>query len=139
VIVLDTNVVSELMRIEPDTRVTAWLNGFSPQDLSITAISISELRFGIEIHASGRRRAQLEENLARILDGGFHDRILNFDDKAAEAAAIVSARQRLKGRSREIRDTLISGIVVSQRADFATRNVRHFEDLAIRVIDPWRD
>ena len=136
-IVLDTNVVSELMRQEPDAKITAWLDGFLRQDIWITAISIFELRFGIELHAKGRRRSQLEHSLAQILDSGFRDRILNFDEKAANAAALVSAEQRLIGHAKEIRDTLIAGIVVAHRADFATRNVRHFQDLDVRVIDPW--
>lgn len=137
VIVLDTNVVSELMRQEPDLKVVGWLNGFSRRDVWITAISIFELRFGIELHAKGRRRSQLEDSLARILDTGFHGRILHFDEQAANAAAFISAKQRLMGQSKEVRDTLIAGIVVAHRADFATRNVRHFQDLDVRVIDPW--
>lgn len=137
VIVLDTNVVSELMRPQPDVKVTGWLNGFSRQEVWITAISIFELRFGIELHAKGQRRSDLEESLARILEAGFHDRILNFDEKAANAAALLSAKQRAMGRSREVRDTFIAGIVSAHRADFATRNVRHFQGLDIRVINPW--
>ena len=119
-IVLDTNIVSELMRKEPDIKVTSWLNGFARQDVWITAISIFELRFGIELHAKGQRRNALEDSLDRILASGFYGRILNFDEKAANAAAFVAARQRSIGRSNEVRDTLIAGIVVSQRAEFAT-------------------
>jgi predicted nucleic acid-binding protein len=137
VIVLDTNVVSELMRPKPDVRVTDWLNGLSRQEVWVTAISIFELRFGIEIHAKGQRRSHLEDSLARILEVGFHDRILNFDEKAANAAALLSAKQRIMGRSKEVRDTVIAGIVFAHHADLATRNVRHFQGLDIRVIDPW--
>lgn len=136
-IVLDTNVVSELMRQVPATRVTAWLDGFPRQEVWITAISIFELRLGIELHAKGRRRNLLEQSLPQIVDVGLHDRILKFDENVAKAATIISAKQRLMGRSNEVRDTLIAGIVVSQHADLATRNVRHFQDLDIRVIDPW--
>ncbi len=137
VIVLDTNIVWELMRQEPNAKITAWLDGFPQQDIWITAISIFELRFGIELHAKGRRRSQLEHSLARILDSGFRDRILNFDEKAATAAALVSAEQRLIGHAKEVRDTFIAGIAISRNADLATRNVRHFRDMNIRVIDPW--
>jgi toxin FitB len=137
VIVLDTNVLSELMRQKPDRKITAWLDGLPRQDIWLTAISIFELRFGIEIHAKGRRRSQLEHSLVQILNSGFRDRILSFDEKAANAAALISAEQRLIGRSKEIRDTLIAGIAISQQADLATRNVRHFRDLNIRVINPW--
>jgi predicted nucleic acid-binding protein len=137
VIVLDTNIVSELMRQEPDAKVAAWLDAIPRRDIWITAISIFELRFGIELHAKGRRRSPLEHGLAQILDAGFRERILNFDVKAANAAALISAEQRLIGRSREVRDTFIAGIAISQKADLATRNVRHFRDMNIRVIDPW--
>jgi toxin FitB len=137
VIVLDTNVISEFMRQEPDANVLAWLDGLSREDLWITAISIFELRYGIELHAKGRRRNQLEDSLARVLDAGFNGRVLNFDQAAANAAAFVSAKRRSSGYPNEIRDTLIAGIVISQRADLATRNVRHFQNLEIRLIDPW--
>jgi len=137
VIVLDTNVASELMRQEPDGKITAWLDGLPRREIWITALSIFELRFGMELHAKGRRRSQLEHSLARILDSGFRDRILNFDEEAANAAARITAEQRLIGRSKEIRDTFIAGIVMSRNADLATRNVRHFRDMNIRVINPW--
>jgi predicted nucleic acid-binding protein len=137
VIVLDTNVVSELMRPKPDVRVTSWLNRLSRKEAWITAISIFELRFVIELHAKGQRRSHLEDSLARILEAGFHDRILDFDEKAANAAALLSAKQRITGRPKEVRDTFIAGIVSARHADLATRNVRHFQDLDIHVIDPW--
>lgn len=136
-IVLDTNVVSELMRPKPDVRVTSWLNRLSRKEAWITAISIFELRFVIELHAKGQRRSHLEDSLARILEAGFHDRILDFDEKAANAAALLSAKQRITGRPKEVRDTFIAGIVSARHADLATRNVRHFQDLDIHVIDPW--
>ncbi len=125
------------MRREPDPKIAAWLDGFARQDVWITAISIFELRFGIELHAKGRRRSQLEHGLAQILNSGFRGRILNFDEKAANAAALISAEHRLIGHSKEIRDTFIAGIAISQNADLATRNVRHFRDVNIRVINPW--
>ena len=88
-------------------------------------------------HAKEQRRSQLEDGLAQILDVGFQGRILNFDEKAANAAALISAKQRSMGHSNEIRDAFIAGIVISQNADLATRNVRHFRDLSLRVINPW--
>jgi predicted nucleic acid-binding protein len=135
--VLDTNVISALMGIEPDRRIVAWLDRFPRESLWLTAISFFELRYGIEILAVGRRRRELEQGLARVLDPGFHDRILPFDDNAAGAASLIAARRRQSGRPAEVRDTLIAGIVVAHGADFATRNVRHFQDIDVRVIDPW--
>jgi len=137
VIILDTHVFSELMRQEPDAKITAWLNALPRQDVRITAISIFELRFGIELHANGRRRSRLEHSLDQILNAGFRDRVLNFDERAANAAALIAAEQRSIGRSKEVRDTFIAAIAISRSADLATRNVRHFGDMNIRVIDPW--
>ena len=110
---------------------SAGSTGFSRQDLWITTVSIFELRYGIELHAKGRRRNQLEDSLARVLDAGFKGRVLNFDQEAANAAAFISAKRRASGQPNEIRDVLIAGIVISQRADLATRNVRHFHNLEI--------
>jgi toxin FitB len=137
VIVLDTNVVSALMENEPDRRITGWLDKFPWESLWLTTISLFELRYGIELLALGRRRAELETGLARVLDPGFRGRILSFDEPAAAAAGMIAAARRKKGRPSEARDTMIAGIVVAQGADFATRNVRHFQDLSIRVINPW--
>lgn len=125
------------MRTEPNIKITGWFNAFAREDVWITAISIFELRFGIELHAKGQRRSRLEDSLDGILASAFYDRIFHFDENAANAAASLAARQRSMGRLLEIRDTFIAGIVVSQHADFATREVRHFQDLDIRVIDPW--
>lgn len=139
VIVLDTNVISPLMLNEPDKKIIAWLDNRPWETLWLTAISLFELRYGIEILAAGRRRRELERGLARVLDAGFQDRILDFDTDAAVAASFIADARRRSGRPSEIRDTFIAGIIVARRADFATRNVRHFQDLDIRVIDPWVD
>jgi len=139
VIVLDTNVISPLMSSEPDKTVVGWLDRFPWESLWITAISLFELRYGIEILAAGRRRQQLERALGRVLDEGFQDRILAFDRDAAAAAALIAARRKQSGRPTEIRDTMIAGIVTARRAEFATRNVRDFQNLDIRVIDPWAE
>jgi toxin FitB len=137
VIILDTNVVSALMEDEPDKKIAAWLDKFPWESFWLTTISLFELRYGIESLAAGRRRAEFEEGFARVLNPGFHGRILPFDESAAAAAGLIAASRRRRGRPTEIRDTLIAGIAVAHRADFATRNARHFSDLGISVIDPW--
>jgi hypothetical protein len=139
VIVLDTNVISPLMGNEPDRTALAWFDRFPWESLWLTAGSLFELRYGIEMLDHGRRRRELEHGLTRILDAGFQDRILELDGAAAAAAASIAARRRQSGLSAEIRDTLIAGIVVAHRADLATRNVRHFQDLGFEVINPWSE
>jgi predicted nucleic acid-binding protein len=139
VIVLDTNIVSSLMRERPDANVVAWLDQLPPTSVWITAITVFELRYGIDALAPGQRRDQLEREFARVLDTDIEGRILPLDFGAATTASSIAAMRRRAGRPVEIRDTLIAGIVVSQGADFATRNVRHFEDLDVRVVNPWAD
>jgi predicted nucleic acid-binding protein len=136
-IVLDTNVISALMRREPDVTVRRWLDDRPAESIWITAITMFEIRFGIETLAEGRRRRQLEADFARLLVDDFQGRILHFDDGAAEAAAGIAAGRKPLGRVGDLRDTLIAGIVMSRKAEFATRNLRHFQDLDVPVIDPW--
>jgi predicted nucleic acid-binding protein len=136
-IILDTNVVSAAMRDDVEPRIRAWLDDRPPESIWLTSITVFEIRFGIQILAEGRKRRQLESDFARALTEDFEGRVLDFDNPAAEAAAAFSAQRKLGGRPMELRDTLIAGIVVSRRAELATRNVRHFEDLDISVINPW--
>jgi toxin FitB len=136
-IVLDTNVVSALMLREPDVAVRRWLDDRPAESIWLTALTIFEIRFGIETLAGGRRRQQLDDYFARLLAEDFQGRILHFDDAAAESAAVLAARRKPLGRMGELRDTLIAGIVISRKAELATRNVRHFQDLEVTVVDPW--
>jgi predicted nucleic acid-binding protein len=138
-IVLDTNVVSALMRREPDSTVRRWLDDCPSESIWLTAVTIFEIRFGLETLSVGRRRQQLESDFSRLLAEDFQGRILHFDDGAAEAAARLAARRKPLGRVGELRDTLIAGIVISRKAELATRNVRHFQDLEVSVIGPWQD
>ena len=138
-IVLDTNVISALMLDEPDKKVMAWLDRALPEAVWLTTISIFEVRFGIELLPAGRRRAHLEHQFARVIDTDIQDRILGFDENAAAAAGLIAAVRQQTGRPSEIRDTLIAGIVRARSADFATRNVKHFDDLGIKLINPWTD
>ena len=136
-IVLDTNVVSAMMHRNVDTKIRDWLDSLPPESIWVTTVTIFEVRFGIEVLAKGRRRQQLEEDFVQTIAEDFQDRVLDLDQAAAEAAASLCTRRRLRGRPIEMRDTFIAGIVVSRRAELATRNVRHFHDLEVSVVDPW--
>jgi predicted nucleic acid-binding protein len=136
-IVLDTNVVSAAMAASPDPRIIAWLDGQPLESLWITAISVFEVRYGIDALASGRRRRMLEEAFARAIAEDFQGRVLALDEPAATTAVAIAAKRRQIGRPVELRDTLIAGIASSRRATIATRNSRHFRDLDVPVIDPW--
>jgi predicted nucleic acid-binding protein len=136
-IILDTNVVSAAMRSVTDAAIAAWLDARPVESLWLTTVTVFEIRMGIETLTPGRRRRQLQEDFARVLSDDFQNRILPLDEPAAQAAGILASQRRRAGRSVEVRDTLIAGIVISRKADFVTGNVRRFQDLDIRVIDPW--
>ena len=136
-IVFDTDVLSALMRREADPAVVAWLDSQPPESVWTTAVTVFEIRFGLELLAPGRRRRQLEEAFSRALDEDFQGRILPFDRDAAQEASSRAAERRAVGKPVDFRDIEIAGIVSARRATLATRNVRHFQDLRIELVDPW--
>jgi predicted nucleic acid-binding protein len=135
-IVLDTNVLSALMRQAADAKVVAWLDEQPRTSVWTTSITILEIRFGLRIMAAGKRRSLLLETFEAALEKMGH-RIAPFDDAAATQAADLMASRQRKGRPVELRDTMIAGIVVARHATLATRNVVHFEDLSVPVVNPW--
>ncbi len=137
VIILDTNVVSTLMQSERNAELEHWLNR-QPSDIFwLTAVSHFELRIGIERLATGRRRQQLEDALARVIEVRIRNEILPLDESAAAAAARIAAARERIGRPLDFRDTLVAGIAVANRAELATRNIRHFRDLDLSVVNPF--
>jgi hypothetical protein len=137
VIILDTNVLSALMRREPDRAIVRWLDGLPAESAWTTAITVLEIRFGLELLPAGRRRSQLEDAFARALEDDFEGRVLALDAAAAEAAGRIAARLRRAGRPVEIRDVQMAGIAASRKATLATHNVRHFAGLGIPIMDPF--
>ena|SRR5437899_1329733 len=137
-VILDTNVVSEIMDEVPDAVVIDWLDRLSWTSLWTTAVTILEIRYGLTIMPSGRRRQQRETAFARLISENFEGRILQFDSAAAEeTAALMGARRRI-GPLGDLRDNMIAGIALAQRATLATRDVRHFDDLIVPVVNPWQ-
>jgi hypothetical protein len=136
-IVLDTNILAALMRKVPEAPVVAWLDRQPAESVWITSITLFEARLGLALLPSGRRRTALETAFARLLKEDLENRVLDFDSAAAtEAASLAAARQKI-GRLVDMRDTQIAGIALARRATLATRNVRHFSDLKISIVDPW--
>ena len=135
-ILLDTNVLSALMQARPDPIVVAWLDAQAPESVWTTAVSVFEIRFGIERLAPSRRRKTLEEAFDSMLREDLNGRVAPFDSEAAAAAALAARRQR-RGRPVDLRDTQIAGIALARRAALATRNVRHFDGLNVSVVSPW--
>jgi len=136
-IILDTNVLSALMRQVPEAQVVAWLDRQPAESVWITSITLFEARLGLALLPKGRRQQTLEAAFARLLEDDLENRVLDFDSAAAtEAASLAAARQKA-GRPVDMRDTQIAGIALARRATLATRNVRHFQDLNVPVVDPW--
>lgn len=137
-IILDTNVLSALMkRGGDDFTVDSWMDQQARELLWTTAITILEIRTGIELLPIGRRRQQLETAFAYCLKEDLHERVLDFDRDAAYRAAEMAAQRTAAGRPLDFRDIEIAGIVAARRATLATRNTRHFENLGIDLVDPW--
>ena len=136
-ILLDTNVVSELMRKSPDPGVEAWVASHPVVDLYFSAVGEAELRYGAAVMPMGRRRDTLVTDIESMLGAAFDGRILPFDSAAALAYAEVASARRAIGRPAPMADCQIAAIARSRGMVMATRNVRDFADMGVDVIDPW--
>ena len=136
-ILLDTNVVSELMRSEPEPTVEAWVAGQPPKNLFLSTVSEAELRYGAAILPEGRRRETLLSSIEGMLRGAFGDRVLPFDREAARVYGDIAAMRRSSGRHVEPFDCQIAAIARSRGMTVATRNVSDFEGMGLDLVDPW--
>src|SRR5450631_4486908 len=136
-IILDTNVLSALMRTAPEVSVVAWLDDQPAESVWITSITLFETRLGLALLPIGRRRQKLEAAFALLLKLDLENRVLDFDSAAATEAASIAAERQKAGRPVDMRDTQIAGIALARRATLATRNVRHFADLKVPIVNPW--
>lgn len=136
-ILLDTNVISALMRRDHDPVVVGWLDNQPSESIWTTSVTVFEVRMGLELLEQGRRRQQLELAFDKVIEEDLEDRIQPFDQTAASAAGAIAASQRRAGRPVEIRDVQIAGIAMARKATLATRNTRHFEVSGLEVVDPW--
>jgi toxin FitB len=137
-IVLDTNVISEVMRPNPSPKVLEWMRAEPLASLFTTAITEAELLYGVALLPPGRRRQALEATLTTVLSEDFSGRILPFDSAAAREFATVAAGRRRSGRPISDADARIAAIARSRGAAVATRNVEDFVACDLMLIDPWR-
>ncbi len=136
-IVLDTNVISELMRPRGEPRVIAWADEQQAGEIYLTAVTTAELRYGVACLPDGRRKTDLADRIRRTLEEDFTGRILSFDDNAADHYAdIVICRER-RGIAISMADAQIAAICRQHGAGLATRNTKDFAHTGIDVIDPW--
>jgi predicted nucleic acid-binding protein len=138
-IVLDTNVISEIFKPRPDPGVMAWLQRQEEAAVFTTAVTRGELLYGVAIRPAGREKESLLAGLLRIFEVRFPDRVLPYDSDAADAHAVFAAMRRMQGRPTSHPDAMIAGIVRSRGAILATRNVRDFEGCDVALIDPWNE
>lgn len=135
-IVLDTNVLSEPLRMRPDSKVLAWLDAQAAETLFMSTISHAELRFGVLKMPEGKRRNDLAAQIERALEL-FKDRMLEFNVKAAEQLAQIGARCKKIGKPATAPDAYIAAIAAANGFSVATRNVDHFKHTGVPVINPW--
>ena len=136
-IVLDTNVLSELMRCAPDQAVEAWVSRQPPSSLFVATVTEAELRYGAALLPAGRRRDSIAAAIDAMLAEDFAGRVLPFDGPAAACYAQIAADRRNKGRPISDFDAQIAAIARSRGAALATRNVADFEGCGITIINPW--
>lgn len=136
-LLLDTNVVSELMRRSPSKAVLKWATDHSEDRVYFSSIGEAELRYGAAILPIGRRRATLMADIERMLSNTFPSRILPFDSDAARAYANLVAKRRKVGRSISQIACQIAAIAHARDLTVATRNVRDFEGLDVEIVNPW--
>jgi toxin FitB len=136
-IILDTDVISALMRSQPEQSVVQWLDRQPQSSIWISAITVMEIRYGLETMPTGHRRTAMTKSFELLVDDKIERRIAPFDTEAAQQAAKLMAARKLKGRPGDVKDAMIAGVALATHATLATRNTSHFADLPVPVINPW--
>jgi toxin FitB len=135
-IILDTNIISSLMREPADKAVLDWLDQQPRTSVWLTTITMLEIHFGLEIMADGRRKLARTEAFRQLVDDVLERRIAPFDAAAARETAVLMGTRQRRGEPRDLRDSMIAGIALARRAVLATHNVKHFDDASIEIINP---
>jgi predicted nucleic acid-binding protein len=137
-LLLDTNVVSELMKAAPNSQVLTWADARPSEEFYVSAVTKGELLFGVALLPASKRRDALAEAVATAFAKVFAGRVLAFDSAAAEVYAEIVAARRRAGRPISAFDAQIAAIARLHGASIATRNVADFEGCGVVVVDPWR-
>lgn len=137
-IVLDTNVISELIRPVPARSVLRWLDGQLSADVVTTAVTAAELRAGVAVLPGGQRRQQIGSLIERLLQETFDDLVIPFAVDCTPAYARIVSSRKAAGRPITVADAQIAAICLTRGATLATRNTKDFDGIELRVVDPWR-
>ena len=139
-ILIDTNVLSELMRPMPDSHVVQWLDAQPAWDVWISAVTVSEIRLGISLLPDGKRKTLLQDMAEQMFLEDFPDRCLPFDCEAAVEYALIVAKRSRQGRPITIEDAQIAAIARTADLVLATRNIKDFSDISgLKLVNPWAD
>lgn len=137
-IILDTNVISELMKLAPAPAVVDWAGHQTAAALYTTSVTQAEILYGVLLLPKGQRRGAIEAAARAIFAEKFEGRLLSFDSEAADAFARIAAARRAAGRPMSAFDAQIAAIAACRGAALATRNIDDFEGCGLRLLDPWR-
>lgn len=137
-ILLDTNVVSEVMKAAPSAAVLKWLNDQSSSDLYVSAVTIGEIEYGLRILPGSRRRLQLREKFDQFIAVAFAQRVLAYDETTARIYGEIMGLRKEVGRPMSVPDGQIASIARSHRMSVATRNTRDFEECGVDLLNPFR-
>lgn len=136
-IVIDTNVISELMKPSPQLSVVKWLDKQDVMQLFVTTITIAEISYGISVLPDGQRKRSIEDSFNKALNEAFKHRILSFDENAAHSYGKIMGHRKMLGRPMSIPDGQIAAIALTHNFSIATRNVRDFMDSEVGIINPF--
>lgn len=136
-ILLDTNIISELMRPNPQASVVAWLNEQEPLDVYISVITIAEIEYGLKVLPEGQKRWSLQQKFEWFVAQGFEGRILDFTETAAHHYADIMAHRRSLGMPMSVPDGQIAAIARTHRFKLATRNIKDFEECGLVLVNPF--
>lgn len=137
-IILDTNIVSELMKQAPSKMLLSWIDEQDSADLYVTSITIAEIMYGLHILPSSKRRTQLETAFDMTMREAFAYRILPFDDKAAHQYGELMAKSKAQGQTMSVCDGQIAAIALTYQFTLATRNIKDFTKTGVSLVDPFR-
>jgi toxin FitB len=139
VIIIDTNIISEMMKTAADRGVVEWLNRQDTLSLYLTTSTIAEIKYGLGSLPNGKRRRAMEQGFERLQAEAFEGRIWSFDLSAALQYGLVMSERRAKGRPLGVVDGQIAAVARSRGAAIATRNVRDFDGCGVKLVDPFAE
>jgi predicted nucleic acid-binding protein len=136
-ILLDTNVISEVMKVAPSANVLKWLNDQSSSAVHVSAVTVGEIEYGLRILPDGRRRLQLKEKFEQFIALAFAQRVLGYDEAAARLYGEIMGLRKELGRPMSVPDGQIAAIARCHGLSVATRNTRGFEDCGVDLLNPF--